>query len=172
MTLSGITTAAADAVAPSKSKPTITNAAIDSDNPLLRSWSDQPFNLPPFKDIRTENFVPAFEVAMAAHIADLEAIASSPLDDFDSVLGAYDYAGALLSRVFSVFGSYTSSMNTPDMQEVQTVMAPVLSRHTSKAYDVPGLFEKIERVNEIRVEKLNSGEWTAEQARFAERVCL
>ena len=67
MTLSGITTAAADVVAPSKSKPTITNAAIDSDNPLLRSWSDQPFNLPPFKDIRTENFVPAFEVAMAAH---------------------------------------------------------------------------------------------------------
>jgi hypothetical protein len=172
MTLSGITTAAADVVAPSKSKPTITNAATDSDNPLLRSWSDQPFNLPPFKDIRTENFVPAFEVAMAAHIADLEAIASSPLDDFDSVLGAYDYAGALLSRVSSVFGSYTSSMNTPDMQAVQTVMAPVLSRHTSKAYDVPGLFEKIERVNESRDEKMNSGEWTAEQARFAERVCL
>ena len=170
MTLSCITTTSADAVALSKSKSTFTNAAIDSDNPLLRSWSDQPFNLPPFKDIRTEHFVPAFDVAMAAHIADLEAIASSPLNDFDSVLGAYDYAGALFSRVSSVYGSYTSSMNTPDMQTVQTVMAPVLSRHTSKAYDIPGLFEKIERVYEIRDEKLKSGEWTNEQARFAERV--
>jgi peptidyl-dipeptidase Dcp len=154
----------------SKSKSTMTNAPIDSDNPLLRSWSDQPFNLPPFKDIRTEHFVPAFDVAMAAHIADLEAIASSSLNDFDSILGAYDRAGTLMSKVASVYGNYTSSLNTPDMQAVQTEMAPRLSRHNSKAYDIPGLFQKIESVYEIRDEKLNSGEWSAEKARFAERV--
>ncbi len=164
MTLSGIATTAAEAVTLTKSKSIITNAAIESDNPLLRSWSDQPFNLPPFKDIRSEHFVPAFDVAMAAHIADLEAISSSSLNDFDSILGAYDRAGSLLSKVASVYGNYTSSLNTSDMQLVQTTMAPILSRHNSKAYDIPGLFQKIERVYEIR------GELTAEQARFAERV--
>ena len=56
------------------------------------------------------------------------------------------------------------------MQLVQTTMAPILSRHNSKAYDIPGLFQKIESVYKIRNEKLKSGEWTAEQARFAERV--
>jgi peptidyl-dipeptidase Dcp len=170
MTLFGIATTAAEAVTLTETKSTITNAAIESDNPLLRSWSDQPFNLPPFKDIRTEHFVPAFDVAMAAHIADLEAIASSSLNDFDSILGAYDRAGSLLSKVASVYSNYTSSLNTPDMQLVQTTMAPILSRHNSKAYDIPGLFRKIESVYKIRNEKLKSGEWTAEQARFVERV--
>ncbi|KAL7543782.1 hypothetical protein ACHAXR_013089 [Thalassiosira sp. AJA248-18] len=171
-----------DEVTPSSTtKGTICNAAIESDNPLLRSWSDQPFHLPPFKHIRAEHFVPAFDVAMAAHIADLEAIASaSPIDKsspgggdaFDSILGAYDRAGGLLSKVGSVYGNYTSSLNTPDMQAVQTKMAPILSRHRSKAYDIPGLFEKIESMYEMREEKLESGEWNAEQARLAERVYI
>lgn len=155
------------------------NAAVESNNPLLRSWADQPFHLPPFKHIRPEHFVPAFEVATSAHLADLEAIASAPIDRsfaegsedvFDSILGAYDRAGALLSRIGDVYGNYTSSLNTPEMQAVQTKMAPILSRHSSKAYDIPGLFEKIESMYEIRGERLKSGEWNAEQARLAERV--
>ena len=145
------------------------NSAIESDNPLLRSWSDQPFNLPPFKDIRAEHFIPALEAGMTAHISDLEAIAANG-NDFDSILGAYDRAGSLLSKVASVYGNYTSSLNTPDMQEVQTKMAPILSRHNSKAYDIPGLFVKIEKLYGMKDEKLKSGEWNAEQVRLAERV--
>ena len=74
---------------------------------------------------------------MDAHIKDLEAIAANG-NDFDSILGAYDRAGSLLSKVASVYGNYTSSLNTPDMQEVQTKMAPILSRHRSKCYNIPG----------------------------------
>ena len=108
-----------------------------SDNPLLRSWSDQPFNLPPFKEISAEHFIPALEAGMDAHIKDLEAIAANG-HDFDSILGAYDRAGSLYSKVGSVYGNYISSLNTPDMQEVQTKMAPILSRHRSKCYNIPG----------------------------------
>eukprot|EP00569_Conticribra_weissflogii_P004735 CAMPEP_0171342302 /NCGR_PEP_ID=MMETSP0878-20121228/13950_1 /TAXON_ID=67004 /ORGANISM="Thalassiosira weissflogii, Strain CCMP1336" /LENGTH=722 /DNA_ID=CAMNT_0011844929 /DNA_START=23 /DNA_END=2191 /DNA_ORIENTATION=+ len=167
MTVSTISPAA-DQVTTAASK---TNAAaLESSNPLLRSWADQPFHLPPFKSIEPCHFQPAFEVAMAAHLADLEAIAASHTDDFESILGAYDRAGLLLSRVSAVYGNYTSSLNTPEMQKVQTEMAPVLSRHNSKAYDIPGLFEKVEKMYGIKDEKLASGEWTAEQARLAERV--
>lgn len=146
------------------------NLTVESENPLLRSWADQPFHLPPFQQIRADHFAPAFEVAMAAHIFDLEDIASSSSNDFDSILGAYDRAGALLSKVSAVYGNYISSLNTPDMQAVQTKMAPVLSRHTSKTYDIPGLFEKIELMYNIKDEKVKSGEWSAEQERLAERV--
>lgn len=109
---------------------------------------------------------------MEAHISDLEAIAASPNEDFDSILGAYDRAGSLLSKVASVYGNYTSSLNTPAMQAVQTRMAPVLSRHNSKAYDIPGLFEKIEKLYNVKDEKVTSGEWTPEQSRLAERVYI
>ena len=74
---------------------------------------------------------------MDAHIKDLEAIAANG-HDFDSILGAYDRAGSLYSKVGSVYGNYISSLNTPDMQEVQTKMAPILSRHRSKCYNIPG----------------------------------
>jgi peptidyl-dipeptidase Dcp len=142
------------------------------DNPLLRDWSDQPFHLPPFEEIRPSHFANAFEVAMSSHISDLERIASSSSinADFDTILGAYDRAGSLLSKISCVYGTYTSSVNIPDMQKVQTEMAPVLSRHNSKTYDVPGLFEKIELMYGMRDDRLMRGEWTHEQARFAERV--
>ncbi len=81
---------------------------------------------------------------MKAHIKDLEAIASQHyFQDFDSILGGYDRAGSLFSKVGGVYGNYISSLNTPDMQEVQSAMASVLSRHRSKCYNIPGLFEKV-----------------------------
>lgn len=172
MTLATAASPAVEEVSAPSSSTKICNAAIESDNPLLRSWSDQPFNLPPFKDIRAEHFVPAFEIAMAAHLADLNMIASSPSDDFDAILGMYDRAGGLLSKVGSVYGNYTSSLNTPDMQEVQTKMAPILSRHSSKAYDIPGLFEKIENMHDMKDYMLEKGEWNSEQTRLAERVYI
>lgn len=107
---------------------------------------------------------------MAAHLSDLEAIAASSSDDFDSILGTYDRAGGLMGKVDAVYENYTSSLNTPDLQKVETELAPILSRHNSKAYDVPGLFEKVAAMYAVREDKLSGGEWTAEQARLAERV--
>ncbi|KAL7492832.1 hypothetical protein ACHAWT_007934 [Skeletonema menzelii] len=144
--------------------------AISEGNPLLQSWASQPFHLPPFEEINPSHFQPALEAAMEAHIADLEAIASSTDNDFDSILGAYDRAGSLYSKVGSVYGNYISSLNTPDMQEVQSAMAPILSRHRTKCYNIPGLFEKVTSMYDIREEMANKGEWTAEQVRLAERV--
>ena len=157
-----------DEVAASATKSVPVNGIL-SDNPLLRSWDDQPFNLPPFKSINPSHFQPALESAMEAQIRELETIASST-PDFESILGAYDRAGALYSRVGSVYGNYISSLNTPDMQVVQTTMAPILSRHRSKCYNIPGLFEKMELMHDMREEMLAKGEWNAEQVRLAERI--
>ena len=110
---------------------TTADAAVTSttaecnDNPLLRSWSDQPFNLPPFKEINPAHFEPALQVAMEKHILDLESIAKSESNSFDDILGAYDRAGSLYSKVGSVYGNFISSLNTDDMQAVQTKMSSI-----------------------------------------------
>ena len=44
-------------------------------NPLLRTWGT-PHAMPPFAEIRSEHFAPAFEVAMREHRAELDAIAA------------------------------------------------------------------------------------------------
>jgi peptidyl-dipeptidase Dcp len=109
---------------------------------------------------------------MSSHITDLESIANSNEDSFDSILAAYDRAGSTLSKIYAVYGNYVSSLNTPEMQEVQSKMAPILSRHTSQTYNVPGLFEKVVKMNNVKEEMVQKGEWTSEMARLAERVYI
>lgn len=154
----------------------------DDGNPLLRSWSDEPFGLPPFADIRPHHFPRAFDVAMESHLADLRSIGAAAEGgddgDFDSVLGAYDRAGYLHRKIYAVYNSYVSSMNGPEMRLVQSTMAPRLSRHASKTYDVPGLFDRIDRlhrtigVESSSMEGKEGDGWTTEQVRLLERVYI
>jgi peptidyl-dipeptidase Dcp len=138
-------------------------------NPLLKEWTNQPFLLPPFKEITPSHFPPAFEAAMKAHLDDLNAIIDNTGEaTFENTIAAYDRAGALLSKVSSVFSNYCSSLNTDELKTVQTEMVPILSRHSSKTYTLPGLFEKIQTVHDKRHELgLNS-----EQIRLVERFHL
>jgi len=148
----------------------------ENENPLLQSWSSEFYELPPFALIQPNHFPVAFDVAMEAHIEDLQAMVDAKIDledlsqAFEKVFAAYDRAGALLDRVSSLYGNYCGSLNTPEMQEVQTAMSAVLARHTSRAYTLPGLFEQIQDVYNAVVDK-DSG-LTSEQVRLVERIYL
>ena len=138
-------------------------------NPLLKDWGTQPFNLPPFDEIKTKDFQPALEEAMKAHLGDLQAIVDNNQEaTFESVIQAYDQSGSLLSKVQGVFSNMCSSMNTEELQKVQTEMSPILSKHSSRAYTLPGLFEKIDKVYRARKENGLS----SEQIRLVERIHL
>ena len=81
-------------------------STLASGNPLLQSWSSQPFNLPPFGLIAPVHFRPAFDTAMESHLADLRSIVDEEAEStFDNVIAPYDRAGAQLDKVGSVFGS-------------------------------------------------------------------
>ena len=43
-------------------------------NPLLAEWCD-PYGLPPFATVQPGYFLPAFDVALPAHLAEIDAIA-------------------------------------------------------------------------------------------------
>ena len=49
----------------------------ESDNPLLQRWNT-PYGLPPFGAVRPEHFEPAFDAAIAAHRAEIDAIGADP----------------------------------------------------------------------------------------------
>ena len=81
-------------------------STLASGNPLLQSWSSQPFNMPPFGLIAPVHFRPAFDTAMESHLADLRSIVDEEAEPtFDNVIAPYDRAGAQLDKVGSVFGS-------------------------------------------------------------------
>ena len=94
------------ATSPSASCAAAAASTLASSNPLLQSWSSQPFNLPPFAEITPAHFKPAFDVAMENHLADLQKIVDDESEPtFDNVVAPYDRAGPQLGKVGSVFGS-------------------------------------------------------------------
>eukprot|EP01083_Nonionella_stella_P165484 550585_1 len=94
----------------------------------------------------------------------LESVENEEEASFDNVIVAYDQAGSVLDRVSLVFSNMCSSLNTDELKEVQTEMVPILSRHSSSTYTLPGLFEKIDTVFQ---NLSDDDELTHEQKRLA-----
>ena len=101
------------------------------DNPLLQAW-DTPFGAPPFDRIGTEDFEPAFEIAMQRNLAEIDAITSSAdAPTFENTIAALEKAGQDLRRVQSTFSALTSSATNDELRAIQSRMAPRLAAHSS-----------------------------------------
>ena len=97
-------------------------------NPLLQSW-DLPYGLPPFSQVVLAHFVPAFDLALQQHLAEIDAIAAQTAPpSFDNTVVALDSSGRLLDRITLLFHNLTASETSKDLQAVQLQMAPRLSR--------------------------------------------
>jgi peptidyl-dipeptidase Dcp len=107
---------------------------MNTDNPLLQPWTS-PYGLPPFAATRAEHFVPAFELAMQAHLEEMDAIGNAAeAPSFENTVAALDRAGRLLDRIGGMFHNLTSSETSPALQAVERKMAPLLAAHDSKLY--------------------------------------
>ena len=99
-------------------------------NPLLQPWNT-PYGLPPFAQVRAEHFVPAFEVAQQAHLAEIDAIAHNPqAADFQNTVAALDRCGRLFYRIESLFYNLTASETSPALQAAERELAPLLAAHS------------------------------------------
>jgi len=139
-----------------------------SDNPLLQDWNT-PYGLPPFAQIEAAHFAPAFETALQAHRAELDAIAAQDAPpSFDNTLAAFDRSGRLLARLEHLFYTLAASATSPELQAAQRALAAPLAAHGNAVYMHAGLFK--------RVDALHAGRQALglapEQLRLLERVHL
>lgn len=119
-------------------------------NPLLAAWAT-PFRLPPFEQIESAHFRPAFEVALARHRAEIREIADNPSEpNFENVIEALERAGELLTNIGAVFWNLTATDTNPELQEIEREMAGALSRHSSEISMNPALFGRVEALYEKR----------------------
>ncbi len=122
------------------------------DNPLFSvgEWTT-PFGVPPFDEIRSQHYLPAFERAMALHEAEIDAIVSNnDAPTFENVIEAYDAAGDMLSQVNLIFGMVSSADMTEELQQVQAEIMPRLAVHADKIGLNEALFAKVKQVYEQR----------------------
>jgi peptidyl-dipeptidase Dcp len=112
-------------------------------NPLLADW-DTPFRIAPFDRISDADFAPAFEEALAAHLAEIEAIADNPAPaSFANTIEAMEGAGEGLDKVLSVFFSVAGADSNDARQALQREFSPKLAAHSSAIYANAALFARI-----------------------------
>jgi peptidyl-dipeptidase Dcp len=137
-------------------------------NPLLGEWTGA-YGLPPFAAVQAAHFLPAFDVALPAHLAELEAIAGNPdAATFANTLHAFDASGALNTRIEYLLGNLTVSETSPELQAVEREMAPRLAAHENAIYMNAALFKRIHALYERRA----ALDLDPEQLRLLERVHL
>jgi peptidyl-dipeptidase Dcp len=115
----------------------------DQANPLLEAWT-LPGGTPPFPAIRPEHFRPAFERAMADHMAEIEAIATCPdTPSFANTIMALERSGRALERVSAVFHALTGAHTTDALMAIEREMSPLLAAHRNRIYLHDGLYARI-----------------------------
>lgn len=127
-------------------------------NPLLQEWTT-PFQIAPFDAISDDDFAPALDAALAAHRAEIEAIAtSSETPSFANTVEALEAAGKSLDQVLSVFFSVAGADSNPAREALQREFSPKLAAHFSQISSNKALFGRIAEVWERRDEQNLSDE--------------
>jgi peptidyl-dipeptidase Dcp len=140
----------------------MTETRID---PALVDWSG-PGGLPRFDLVKDEAFAAAFDAALAAHEAEIDAIANNPeAPTFENTVVALEIAGDALSRVSALFWSRAGANTNDTIQALEREIAPKMSRHYSKIGTNAALFARIDALWEGRA-ALNL---SLEQTRVLER---
>ncbi len=107
------------------------------------------------------------EAAISEKRAEIGAIAShEAAPDFANTLEALEKAGAALKRVQSVYSIWTSSMSSPEMDSIQTLLEPRLAAFNDSIIQNKALFERIDAV----YKNADRSKLSPEQQRLLERV--
>ena len=134
-------------------------------NPALVEWTGHQ-GLPRFDAVTDADFAPAFEAALAAHEAEIDAIAGhADAPSFANTVVALEIAGDELSRVSALFWNRAGAHTNEQIQALERDIAPKMSRHYSKIGTNAALFARIDRLWEER-ETLGL---TTEELRVLER---
>ncbi len=118
-------------------------AASGTQNPLLDVWHG-PFGLPPFAAIRPEHFRPAFDAALAAHRAEIDAIAANrAAASFENTIVALEKSGRGLDRLANLFFVLTGAHTSDEIEAIERDIAPLLARHANALHLNRALYARI-----------------------------
>lgn len=138
----------------------------ETNNELLTEWYLEK-DLPNFSKLLPEHFPPAFDLAMQAHLDEIESITSNAqTPTFANTVEALERAGLRLSRTSAVFWNIASAHTNPDIQALERELAPKMSAHSTEITSNTALFERLQVVWNAR-EQLDLNE---EQARVLKRT--
>lgn len=126
-------------------------------NPLISPWQT-PFQTPPFNQVKTEHYEPAFQHALQVARQEVQTIADNPNSpDFDNTIAALDRSGELLSSISDIFFNLLVCNTSQELQELAQKIQPKLTAFYNEITLNEKLFKRISEVYKHR-ECLNEEE--------------
>jgi peptidyl-dipeptidase Dcp len=118
-------------------------------SPMLQPWTGPYGGVPPWHLVRPNEFVEAFDAAIAQASRDIDAITANPkAPTFENTIVAMESAGRTLDRLQSLFGVHSSNLNLGPVPDVERVVEPKLAEHQDKVTQNEKLFSRIAAVYE------------------------
>lgn len=109
-----------------------------------QDWAT-PFGLPPFSEIRDEDFGPAFDAALSEARANIAAIAGDEAaPSFANTIAAMELAEAALDRVAGVFYNLAGADANEAREALMRDLAPKMSAFSSEVTNNKALFARVE----------------------------
>ncbi len=111
--------------------------------------SPLPYELPEFDKIQNDSFRPAFEAGMAEQRREVEAIANSAQPPtFDNTVVAFERSGRILYRVASSFFNLQMANTNPELDAIETEVAPKLAAHQDAILLNAALFKRVKTLHD------------------------
>ena len=115
-------------------------------NPLLTE-SPCRWGAPQFDIIGAEDYLPAFETAIAEAKAEVDAIVSSPdAPDFSNTVEALEFSGRTLDRVSGIFFNLLEAESDDRMQDIAAKVSPMLTEYSMYVSLNEPLFKRVKDV--------------------------
>lgn len=134
-------------------------------NPLMKP-STLPFNAPDFSKIRGEHYLPAIKAAIDEQRQEIKAITDNKQKPtFANTVLAYERSGRTLDRVSNIFFCVTEADKTPDIEEAETAIIPLLTDFENEVKFNQKFFQRIKYVYDNERNQL-----TGEDAKLLDEV--
>jgi peptidyl-dipeptidase Dcp len=133
---------------------------------LLAEWTGPHGGVPPWDRIDNKLFAPAVDKGGELYLKEVDAIAANTAPPtFDNTMAALERAGKPLDRVATLFSVVSTSLNTPEIQEISQVLEPKLQEIEDKVTFNEKLFARIEAVHAA----IDKSGLSAEQRRLVQK---
>ena len=121
-----------------------------AENPFLKPYQTV-YEIPPFEQIQTSDFIPAIKAGIEEQRANLNAITRNrAVPDFDNTILPLENLSPILDRVAGVFFHYDGAMNTDEFAAMAEEAIPLLNEASNMINLDPHLFERIKQVYDTR----------------------
>ena len=128
----------------------MTMLACNTSNPLL-DQPDTPYGVPAFDKVKLSHYLPAFEAAVAAQQAEVDAIVNNEAEPtFENTIVALDRTGMLLDRVSGVFFNVLEADGNDEMNEIAEKVYPMISELSDGIILNDKLFQRVKAVYDQR----------------------